>query len=156
MGGFRVARAVPALMIAVALAAGCSSGSNSSPSTPATPPSTPSPTATATGAVCAAASDLKTAVNRLASINVASGGLSSVQAALADVSAKLDAFQAAAHNDFGPQVSAMRNALSKLRTALASASGSPSVSTIAGVATSVGDVVASYNSLRASVATVCG
>jgi ABC-type glycerol-3-phosphate transport system substrate-binding protein len=154
MGGFRPARAVPALLIAAALLAGCSSGAGSAPTTPTTAGTSPS--ASSTAAVCVAAADLKTAIGGLASINVASGGLSSVQQALDNVKTKLDAFQAAARSDFGPQATQLRTALSNLQTALATATTSPNVSTMASVATSVGDVISSYNSLKIAVATRCG
>src|SRR5215467_3415493 len=155
MGALRAARAATALVISVALAAGCASGSGKTTNTPS-PTVAPKATGSPTAAVCTAAADLKTAVGGLASINVGRGALTSVQQTLTDINTKLNEFTTAAHGQFGQQTTQLRTAVSNLQTAVTAASASPNISTIASVATRVGDVISAYNSLKLAITTACG
>lgn len=161
MGGHRARAAVPALLIALALAAGCSSQPASGPNTPAptvTPasPASPNGTGSPTGNVCTAFADLKTAVGGLATISAGNGALAQIEQNVADIRAKLNTFVVTAQGQFGPQTTQLRTTLSNLEIAIRAAAASPNATTISSVATSVGDVVASYNSLQAAVQTRCG
>lgn len=150
----RVRRFLP--VFAVVVLAACSSNSTSS-STPApAPQASASASASASTDLCTAWSDLKTSVANLKKIDVVSGGTNAIQTAMQDVQAKFDTFHAAARTDFGPQATAMSDALSTAQTALQNAAASPGIGTIGALATSVSGVISAFNSLQTAVSSRCG
>ena len=85
-----------------------------------------------------------------------SGGLSGIQTKVTTVQTNLTAFQQSARGQFGPQVSAMRGALSALKSGVSAAVANPGVSTIAAVAKDVAAVVSTYKALATAIKTSCG
>lgn len=98
----------------LALTAGCSSSSSTSSASSGKP------------SYCAGGQQLKTSVQDLGKVNVASGGMSSVQTALRNVDATAQKFDSEAKGAFSSQTTALRNALSGLQSDLKSLHGTPS------------------------------
>jgi hypothetical protein len=148
------------------LVAGCSSGggSTASPtstaSTAAASGSSPSGPASGgassgTPAYCAAANKLKTSVQALGSLSVASG-LSGVQTAIDNIQTSLNEFQSSAQSQFGPQIQRMRTSLSDVESAIRAAGASPNASSVTSIGTSAAAVVAAYDSLQKAISSRCG
>ena len=129
---------VPATVVVLALsglAAGCSSSSKP--------------------AYCTDASQLKTSVQDLGSVDVAKNGLSSLQTALSNVQADAKTFVTDAKSAFPSQTAALKYSLSGLQTAITSAKGQPLVTAATAVATSVVQVKNSASNLQSAVSGNC-
>ena len=140
------------------LTAGCGSSSNPAPSTPS--PSAPSSSAPTEGsssssALCDEADALFASLNQLTHIKVQKGMKNEITADLTDVKAKLTAFVDAAHGQWQAQTAALKSALTKLQTEIKNLTASPSVSTLAAVATAIGGVGTATQDLLAAVSTRC-
>lgn len=151
---------VPVLLISSALLAGCSAADVAAPargpSAVASTEPTTAPTAEPSSAnLCEAWSDLTTSITDLRSINIVSGGVGAVQTAVNNIQAKLDAFQASARTEFGPQVTAMRTALTTTGDAAQAAVASPGAATVLPVVTGIASVVTAYNGLKTAVSSRC-
>ena len=107
-------------------------------------------------AYCAAADKLKTSVTAVRNVDIANAGLSAVQADVATIQGNLEEFKAAAQASFSTEVTALRNALADLQTALQSANGNVNTSTLAAIGTSIAGVVSAYTSLQNAVSARCG
>jgi hypothetical protein len=168
----KTSRALPAVLVFLGLLiSGCStaatvqsnpsapaypSGAASAPvSEPASAPTSTGPTASATE-LCADAATLKSSISDLASVNVLSGGLSGIQTKVTTIQTNLTALQQSAQGQFGPEISAMRGAVSTLRSGVSAATANPGISTIAAVAKDVAAVVSTYKALDTAVRTTCG
>jgi hypothetical protein len=92
----------------------------------------------------------------LQKINVVTGGTSSIQTALQTVQTKFDAFQATARDQFGPQTTQMRDALSALQSSVQAMTATPGITTIGSVVSSVTSVISAFNGLQSAVSTRCG
>jgi hypothetical protein len=128
---------LPAVVLVLALsglAAGCSS------STPA---------------YCTDASQLKTDVQDLGNVNVATNGLGSLQTALTKVQADAKSFAADAKSAFPSQTAALDSALSGLQTAITSAKGQPPATAATAVVSSVAQVKSSASSLQNAISSSC-
>ena len=66
-------------------------------------------------AYCTDAANLKTSVSDLGNVNVRQNGLSSLQTALNSVQTNASTLASEAKSTFGPQITALQNALSSLR-----------------------------------------
>jgi hypothetical protein len=88
-------------------------------------------------AYCTDASQLKTSVENLGNVNVATNGLSSLKTALSKVQTNATTFTTDAKSAFPSQTTALKNSLSSLETAITSAQGQPSVAATAAVVSSV-------------------
>lgn len=146
------------MLLLAGLVGGCAStkteaGSSPSASSVSGPPA---PSASGSAAFCPAADDLKTSVSDLRNINVVSGGVAAIQQAIAKIQTNLNAFQAAAQSQFGPEITQLRTSLSGVQTALQSAKGNLNISSITAIATSVAGVVGSYNTLHSAISSRCG
>jgi hypothetical protein len=152
VGKRRVRTVLPALaLIATGLVAGCSSTDAVSGS------SAPSPSAAAsTPAYCAAASQLQTSIKDLRSLNVITGGVSAVQAAVTKIQTNLNAFQTAAKDQFGPEITQLRTSLSTVQKAVSAAASNVNVSTLTAIATSIPAVLSSYSALQKAITSHCG
>ena len=140
------------------LTAGCGSSSSPAPSTPS--PSAPSSSAPAVGsspssALCDEAGALFASLNQLTHIKVQKGMKNEITADLTDVKTKLTAFVDAAHGQWQAQTAALKSALTKLQTEIKNLTASPSVSTLAAVATAIGGVGTATQDLLAAVSTRC-
>ena len=128
---------LPAAVVVLALsglAAGCSS------STPA---------------YCTDASQLKTSVQDLGTVDVASNGLGSLQTALSKVQADAKSFAADAKSAFPSQTAALDSALSGLQGAITSAKGQPPATAATAVASSVVQVKNSASALQSAISGNC-
>ena len=133
--GTRRWRLLPAAVLVLSgLAAGCSS---SKP------------------AYCTAASQLKTSVHDLGNINVNVHDLSSVNTAVSKVQASAKTFASEAKSAYPSQTTALKNSLSSLDTAIKSAKGQPSLTTVAAVVSSVTQVKTSASNLQSAASGKC-
>jgi hypothetical protein len=124
-----------ALVLALSgLAAGCSS------STPA---------------YCTSASQLKTSVQDLGNVDVATNGLGSLQTALSSVQSDAKTFATDAKSAFPSQTTALNTAVSGLQTAITSAKGQPPVTAATAVASSVVQVKSSASDLQNAISGNC-
>ena len=130
--------AAPGRRVALSgLAAGCSSSSSSKP------------------AYCTAASQLKTSVRNLGNITINIHDLSSVNTAVSKVSSDAKTFASEAKSAYPSQTTALKNSLSGLQTAITSAMGQPSLTTVAAVVSSIAQVKTSAGNLQSAVAGKC-
>ncbi len=128
---------LPAVVLVLALsglAAGCSS-------------STPT--------YCIDASQLKTSVQNLGSVDVATNGLGSLPTALSSVQAGAKTFATDAKSAFPSQTTALGSALSGMQSAITSAKGQPPATAAAAVASSVTQVKNSASNLQNAVSGNC-
>ena len=95
-----------ALATSLILTVSCSSSKHSSSAT-----STPT---TAPAAVCSDYEALETSLNNLTSLNVMSVGTNGLKAALNDVTSKANALASSSHQEFTPQIDALKTAVSNL------------------------------------------
>lgn len=154
LGKRRVRTVLPALaLIATGLVAGCAS-TNTAAGSPST---TASPSVTSTKpAFCAASDQLQTSIKDLKSLNVITGGVSAVQTAITKIQTNLNAFQTAAKDQFGTEITALRESLATTQKAVSAAASNVNVSTLTAVATSIPGVLTSYSALQKAVTTKCG
>lgn len=150
----------------VLLAVGCGLSSNTTSAgatapggTPVGAPSSPAPASPAVSpgnsVLCADAADLRASLDKLTHITVGKSTASEIKADLANVQSNLTAFAASVRSQWQAQISALKSALAKLRTAVSNLTAHPSTSTVAGVATALGDVNAAAQDLLAAVNTRC-
>ncbi len=153
----RIKSLVPVLLISSALLAGCSAAEVAAPprGAVAVKSSAPAPAPSSSANLCESWSQLTASVSSLKSINVVSGGVASVQTAVSNITKNLDAFQAAAKGQFGPQVTNMKAALSTAQTAVQNAAANPSVSALLPLVTAVAGVGTAYNEMKSAVASRC-
>ena len=146
------------------LTAACSSSSSSqasggttsgapSPSASSSAPATAS--SSSNSALCDEADALFASLEQLTHIKVQKGMKNEITADLTDVKAKLTAFVDAAHGQWQAQTAALKSALTKLQTEIKNLTASPSVSTLAAVATAIGGVGTATQDLLAAVSTRC-
>jgi hypothetical protein len=101
------------------------------------------------------ASQLKTSVQDLGNVDVASNGLGSLQAALSSVQADAKSFATDAKSAFPSQTAALNTALSGLQGAITSAKGQPSATAATAVASSVVQVKNSASALQSAISGNC-
>jgi hypothetical protein len=106
-------------------------------------------------AYCADASQLKTSVQDLGNVNINIHDLSSVNTAVSKVQADAKTFASDAKSAYPSQTTALKNSLSSLQTAVKSAMGQPSVTTVAAVASSVSQVKTAASNLQNAVKGAC-
>ena len=129
---------LPAAVLALSgLATGCSSSTSSKP------------------AYCTAASQLKTSVHNLGNITINIHDLSSVNTAVSKVSSDAKTFASEAKSAYPSQTTALNNSLTGLNTAIKSAQGQPSLTTIAAVVSSITQVKTSAGNLQSAAAGKC-
>jgi hypothetical protein len=104
---------------------------------------------------CAAFDSLRTSVHDLSQVNVEQDGLVAVQSTYARVQTAFDTFTATAKATFGPQVDQLAASLNALKATLQSSPGSPSPERTAAIRANIAAVVASFDSLQASVRPYC-
>ena len=123
-----------AVLVMAGLAAGCSS---SKP------------------AYCTDASQLKTSVQDLGNVNIDVHDLSSVDTAVSKVQADAEKFAADAKSAYPSQTTALKTSLSSLQTAVKSAIGQPSLTTVAAVVSSVTQVKTAADNAQTAVKGKC-
>lgn len=106
-------------------------------------------------AYCTAASQLKTSVHNLGDITINIHDLSSVNTAVSKVSNDAKTFASEAKSAYPSQTTALHNSLSGLNTAIKSAQGQPSLTTIAAVVSSITQVKTSAGNLQSAAAGKC-
>jgi hypothetical protein len=130
----------------LALAAGCSSTSSTSSA---------SGSSSGKPSYCAGGQQLKTSVQDLGKANVASGGISSVQAALKNVEASTTKFDSEAKGAFPAQTTALRNALTGLQSSLKTLAGQPSTTNVKAAATQGAKLKTAAASLQSAWSAKC-
>jgi hypothetical protein len=108
-----------------------------------------------TPAYCTDASQLKTSVQDLGTVDVASNGLGSLQTALSKVQADATTFATDAKSAFPSQTAALNTALSGLQGAITSAKGQPAATAATAVASSVVQVKNSASALQSAISGNC-
>ena len=106
-------------------------------------------------AYCTAADQLKTSVNDLGNVNVNIHDLSSVNSAVSKVQADAKTFVADVKSAYPSQTTALKNSVSGLETAVRSAMGQPSVTTVATVVSSVTQVKTAADNVQTAVKGTC-
>jgi hypothetical protein len=124
-----------AALVLSGLAAGCSSSSKP--------------------AYCTDADQLKTSVQDLGNVNINVHDLSSVNTAVNKVQADATTFASDAKSAYPSQTTALKNSLSSLETAVKSAMGQPSVTTVAAVVSSVTQVKTAADNLQTAAKGTC-
>jgi hypothetical protein len=104
---------------------------------------------------CTSGSQLKTSVQGLGNVDVATNGLDSLQTALSSVQADAKTFAADAKSAFPSQTAALNTSLSGLQTAITSAKGQPSLTAAGAVASSVSQVKNSAGALQSVISGSC-
>ena len=102
-------------------------------------------------AYCADADQLKTSVQDLGNVDVATNGLSSLQTAVSSVKTSTATLATDAKSAFAPQITALQNSLSGLETAITSAKGQPPATAATTVASATTQVQTSENTLQSAV-----
>ena len=120
-GGRRAAAGLITAALLATTGAGC--GGSPAPPTPTAPapatPTAPAPTTPSTRtALCAAATEFRTAANQLVGLDVVAGGLDGVRAALQNLATAASNLADAAKAEFGPQADALGEAVTALRTTI--------------------------------------
>ena len=106
-------------------------------------------------AYCTAASQLKTSVHDLGNVTVDVHDLSSVNTAVSKVSSDARTFASEAKSAYPSQTTALKSSLSGLDTAIKSAMGQPSLTTVAAVVSSITQVKTSAGNLQSAAAGKC-
>jgi hypothetical protein len=106
-------------------------------------------------AYCADADQLKTSVQDLGNVNINVHDLSSVDTAVSKVQADAEKFAADAKSAYPSQTTALKTSLSSLETAVKSAMGQPSVTTVAAVVSSVTQVKTAADTVQSAVKGTC-
>jgi hypothetical protein len=151
-------RILAGAVLSLGLLAGCAATTTTATQAPAMrtgAPSAPGGAASASDDVCAASANLKASVSDLTTLTM-SDGLPGVQTKVQAIQTNLDAFQAAAKSEYGPQVAALRSALTNLQSALGALGASPGMAALAGVVPQVTAVITAWNGLQQAVSTRCG
>jgi outer membrane murein-binding lipoprotein Lpp len=132
--GLRIWGLVPAaVLVASGLAAGCSSKP----------------------AYCAAADQLKTSVQDLGNVNINVHDLSSVNTAVSKVQANAKTFASEAKSAYPSQTTALKTSLSGLQSAVTSAMGQPSLTSVAAVVSSAAQVKTAADNVQTAVKGKC-
>jgi hypothetical protein len=106
-------------------------------------------------AYCTDADQLKTSVQDLGNVNIDVHDLSSVDTAVSKVQADAEKFAADAKSAYPSQTTALKTSLSSLETAVKSAMGQPSVTTVAAVVSSVTQVKTAADTVQSAVKGTC-
>ena len=106
-------------------------------------------------AYCTDADQLKTSVQDLGNVDVATNGLSSLQTAVSSVKTSTATLATDAKSAFAPQITALQNSLSGLETAITSAKGQPPATAATTVASATTQVKNSANALQSAVSGKC-
>jgi len=155
---------IPVVALGVCALAGCSNNTPKPPGTSSSPTATQSPsppTASPTGtsgalpAYCESYAKLKASIQALTQLSPNSG-ITGIQTALNNIQTNLNEFTAAAHSQFGPQVTQLRSALDNLKKAVQVASATPNSANISAAATAAGGVVSGYTALQTAIGNRCG
>jgi len=135
------------------LAVACGSSSPSASGT--SPPASPAASPTATSLVCQDAADLRTSLHNLTHSDVSQGGVTEIKSNLTQVHTDLTTLITHAKGQWQTETSALKDALATLQTAVSDLSSSPSASTVAGVATALGEVATTGKALLAKISKGC-
>jgi hypothetical protein len=106
-------------------------------------------------AYCTAADQLKTSVQDLGNVTVNVNDLSSVNTAVSKVQSDAKTFVSEAKSAYPSQTTALQNSVSSLVTAVRSAIGQPSVTTVAAVVSSVSQVKTAADNAQSAAKGKC-
>ena len=143
-----------ACVVTAALVTGCSS--SSSPSNGST--STTTSTSTSTGsnaAVCSDIENLKASIQGLMNVSITENGLSAISDQITKIKQQLQTLKTDAKGQYDTQINDLTNALNSLSSSFDAARASPSVSTLATLASSVPAVITAGQNLVTEVSGTC-
>jgi hypothetical protein len=106
-------------------------------------------------AYCTDADQLKTSVQDLGNVDVATNGLSSLQTALTSVKTSASAFVTDAKSAYPSQTAALSTSLSGLQTAITSAKGQPAATAVTTVVPAISQVKNSASALQSAASGKC-
>jgi hypothetical protein len=106
-------------------------------------------------AYCTDADQLKTSVQNLGNVDVATNGLSSLQTALTSVKTSASAFVTDAKSAYPSQTAALSTSLSGLQTAITSAKGQPAATAVTTVVPAISQVKNSASALQSAASGKC-
>jgi hypothetical protein len=148
-----------ALLSAVLLAAGCSSGSGSGASpSPSVSSSSAAPSASsaASATVCPKVQALRSSLSELAHISFGPNALTKLKTDLGNVKDSLTALHETAGTEWSSQITALQNALNKLGKTLSNLGSQPSATAAAkAVSTDLAAVTAAGSNLLAAASVRC-
>ena len=144
-----------ALLSAVLLVAGCSSGGGSSASSPS-PTSSPSASSAASATVCPKVAALRSSLSELAHISFSSNALTKLKTDVGNVRDSLTALHETAGTEWSSQITALQDALNKLGKTLSSLNSQSSATAAAkAVSTDLAAVTAAGSNLLAAASVRC-
>jgi hypothetical protein len=106
-------------------------------------------------AYCSDRSNLKDSVSGMTDVNLKSDGVSALQSQLQKVQSDAKALVASAKSDFPDETSAITSSVSKLSTALAALSSSPSPQQLVTVAGDVSGVTSAFKNFSNATSSDC-
>ena len=145
-------RLAAACVVTAVLITGCSS--TTSPSNTSTSTSTSTSTGS-NSAVCSDIANLKSSIQDLGNVSITANGLSSISDQITKIKQQLQTLKTDAKGQYDTQVNDLTNALNALSTSFDAAKASPSVSTLATLASSVPAVITAGQNLVTAVSSTC-
>jgi len=145
-------RLTAACVVTAALVTGCSS--SSSPSNGSTTTSTDTSTGS-NSAVCSDIANLKASIQDLKNVSITQNGLSAISDQITKIKQQLQTLKNDAKGQYDTQINDLTNALNSLSSNFDAARASPSVSTLATLASSVPAVITAGQNLVTAVSSTC-
>ena len=141
-------RLAAACAVTAVLVTGCSaSSSSSSPSASASTSSN--------STLCTDVDNLKASIQGLKDVSITANGLSAISDQITKIKQQLQTFQNDAKGQYAGEVSSLMNALNALSSSFDAARASPSISTLATLASSVPAVITAGQNLVTEVSGTC-
>ena len=134
-------------VVTAALVTGCSS---SSPS-----PSSTSTSTSSNSAVCSDIANLKASIQGLKNVSITENGLSAISDQITKIKQQLQTLKTDAKGQYDSQINDLTTALNTLSSSFDAAQASPSVSTLATLASSVPAVITAGQNLVTAVSSTC-
>ena len=133
-----------------------SSGASSGPAGGSSAAASASPSALRpASALCQDADALRASLDKLKHVTIGKGTGDEITADLADVKTKLDALTSEAHRQWQPQISALKESLAKLQTAVKNLTSGFSASNASATVTALHEVGAAGSDLLAKISQQC-
>lgn len=146
-------RLAAACVVTAALVTGCSSSSSSTSNG-----SGSTSTSTSTGsntAVCSDIENLKASIQGLKNVSITENGLSAISDQITKIKQQLQTLKTDSKGQYDTQINDLTNALNNLSSSFDAARASPSISTLATLASSVPAVITAGQNLITAVSSRC-
>jgi hypothetical protein len=106
-------------------------------------------------AICSDVDSLKSSVTELRDVKLEAGALATLQSDLTKVQSDLSEVKSEAKSQYAAEINSVEQAAASLSTNLKAASATPSVQSLAAVATNVSALGASLSALQDAVSSTC-